>query len=129
MSELENQSMNMKFDETELIEFFGVLPTKQDPDEQEFFGTTIFDYSQDNLHLSISYSVHYNDFSLFLNLADLEKPLFQTYFKNVHEIKIQKDKPNSTPVLLIMKADENNENVLQTIEITMEPNINIKLNN
>ena len=29
----------LNVDENELIEFFGVLPTKQDPEEQEFFGT------------------------------------------------------------------------------------------
>ena len=45
----------MKYDETELVEFFGVLPSQQDQQEKDFFGTTIFDYHQSRYHLSVSF--------------------------------------------------------------------------
>lgn len=118
----------MKFDETELIEFFGVLPSQQNPDEKEFFGTTIFDYTQANIRVSLSFSIYYNDLYLTLNAAGLEKPLLEIYSENVTEIKVRRDKPTSIPMLLI-KARSDNEDVIQTIEIHLQPNISVKLSN
>ena len=67
----------MNFDETELIEFFGVLPSEQEPEKQEFFGATIFDIYQDNHHLSVSFSIYYKDFQLYLRATGLQEPLLE----------------------------------------------------
>lgn len=120
----------MKFDETELIEFFGVLPSEQDTEEKEFFGTTIFDYFQESIHLSMSYSIYRNDFYLFLKTKGLEKPLLEIGLQNIVEIKVRKDRLISTPTLLVMTTnEEDNENIIQTVEIILEPSINVKINN
>jgi hypothetical protein len=123
----------MKYDETELIEFFGVLPSEQNPDEMEFFGTTIFDYHQNQFHLCVSFSTYSNDFYLDLKDAEHSKPIIELSIERVEEIRVRRDKPRSAPVLLV-KAGNNTERnekeeQMQTIEIMLEPSISIRINN
>lgn len=44
---------NLVVDETELINFFEVLPTEQDHEEKEFFDSIIFDINKGNVNLSV----------------------------------------------------------------------------
>jgi hypothetical protein len=46
----------MEYDETELIDFFGVMPEEGDPEEREFFGSCAFEVRRGNLILRISFS-------------------------------------------------------------------------
>ncbi len=46
----------MEYDETELIDFFGVVPQEHDPEEKEFFGSCAFEVRRGNLTLRISFS-------------------------------------------------------------------------
>jgi hypothetical protein len=46
----------MEYDETELIDFFGVMPAETDPEEKEFFGSCAFEVRRGNLILWISFS-------------------------------------------------------------------------
>ena len=123
----------MKYDETELVEFFGVLPSEQDSEEKEFFGTTIFDYHQNRYHLSVSYSIYWNDFSLYLKDIELEEPIVALQFERVEEIRIRRDKPTSVPVLIVGARDivDGNEKqaLIRTIQIGLEPSIGMRINN
>ncbi len=121
----------MRYDETELIEFFGVLPSEQDPEEKEFFGTTIFDYRQNRYHLSVSFSTYRNDFCLDLNDVELPGAILELRVERVEEIKVRRDKPRSTPVLLIMARSDTEgnkkEEEMLVLELSLEPNICIKM--
>lgn len=123
----------MKYDETELIEFFGLLPSEQDPEEKEFFGTTIFDYHQDRYHLSVSFSIYRNDFYLDLKDVEFEKSILEFRLKRVEEIKVRRDKPTSLAVLIVSAGSnvegKEKEERMQTIELTLEPSICIRLSN
>ena len=46
----------MEFDETEMIDFFGVTALAQDPEESEFFGSSEFEVARGQLVLRISFS-------------------------------------------------------------------------
>jgi hypothetical protein len=46
----------MEYDETALIDFFGVMPEETDPEEKEFFGSCAFEVRRGNLILRISFS-------------------------------------------------------------------------
>lgn len=122
----------MKFDETELIEFFGVLPSEQDSEEKEFFGTTIFDYHQGRYHLAVSFSLYGNDFYLDLKDAELSDSMIELRLERVEEIRVRRDKSASVPVLIV-RAPCNNEGdekeLMQEIELRLEPNICIKVSN
>ena len=122
----------MKYDEYELIEFFGVLPREQDAEEKEFFGSTIFDYHQDKYLLSVSYSIYHNDFILYLKEAGAEQCLVNLHLEGVEEITVSRDKPNSSSVLIIKArgdVEDNLEKLTQTIEIGLEPNVYIRMSN
>src|SRR5262245_8989479 len=122
----------MKYDEYELIEFFGVLPTEQEAEEKEIFGSTIFDYHQDQYHLSVSYSIYREDF--YLDLKDTEKgqPLLTLRLERVEAIMVKSDKPTSTPVLVIKargNGEDNSDAVVQTVQVSLEPTIYIQISN
>jgi hypothetical protein len=85
----------MKYDESELIEFFGVLPSEHDAEEKEFFCTTDFDYQQGRYHLSVSFSIHRDDFYLDLKDIELEQSLLELRLERVEEIRVRRDKPTS----------------------------------
>ena len=119
----------MKYDEIELIEFFGVLPTEQNSEEKEFFGTTIFDLAQYNHHLSISFSTYYNDFQLDLRANDLQVPLLELRLEGVEEIAVRRDKANVTPALLIKTTAKDEGGTSQTVEVVLQPNMGLKITN
>ena len=123
----------MKYDEAEISEFFGVLSSEQDPEEKEFFGTTIFDYQKNNYHLSASFSIYRNDFYLDVKDIELGEAILELRLERVKEIGVRRDKPTSTPVLLVSAlvnaVDDEKDGLRQTIQITLEPSICIKINN
>ena len=123
----------MKIDQAELIEFFGVLPTSQEPSEQEFFGTTIFDVELDNHHLSFSCSTIYNDVFIFLRDITPQQELLEIRLTEVEEIKIRRDQPMSVPVMCIKTGNsltaDSHSYPTQTVELSLSPKIMIKVSN
>lgn len=123
----------LKIDETELIEFFGVLPTEQDPNEQEFFGSTIFDLHQDGLHLTISFSAYFEDCYLDLKTEHAEQPFLEIRFKQVREVKVLRDKPDSTPMLELVALSDSDNGVeassIQVVHVTVQPRLRVKVRN
>ena len=123
----------MKYDETDLIEFFGVLPSEQEPEEKEFFGTTIFDYYQSRYHLCVSFSIYNNDFYLDLKDVEVAEPMLEIQLERVEEIRVRRDKPTSVPVLIVRtrcNAEEaEKEELMQTMQLSLEPKLGIKINN
>jgi hypothetical protein len=121
----------LEIDETELIDFFGVLPTEQDPEEKELFGTTIFDIHQDGLHLSVSFSAYCDDFSLDLKTEEAENPFLELRLYGVREVKVKRDKPIVNPVLwiLVQENDEAGESSVQVVCLEVEPKIRIRVRN
>ena len=122
----------MTYDEPELIEFFGVLPSEQNPEEKEFFGTTIFDYCQGHYHLSISFSIYRNDFYLDLKDIEISESIIELRLDRVQEIRVRRDKAASMPALIVRarcSAEDDEKEVIQTTELRLEPNICIKIGN
>jgi hypothetical protein len=123
----------LEIDETELIEFFGVLPTEQDPEEQEFFGSTIFHLQQDGLDLRISFSAYFEDCYLDLKTENAEEPFLEVQLKQVREVKLIRDKPDATPILrVIALSDIENEVEASSaivVQMTVQPRLRVIMRN
>jgi len=123
----------MKYDETQLIEFFGALPSDQCQGEKDFFGTTVFNYQQGRYQLPISFSAHRNDFYLDLKDAELAVSILELRLGRVEEIRVRRDKPGSEPVLIAVAGGEGGDGkkevLMQTIGIMLEPNICVRMSN
>ena len=123
----------LEIDETELIEFFGVLPSEQNPEEKEFFGTTIFDVHQDGLHLSISFSLYDDTCYLDLKTEQVEKPLLELRLKQVWEVRVLRDKPNSTPILQVKAQGASESKIdagsVQVIQVRVQPRLHVRVRN
>ena len=79
----------MIFDETELIEFFGVLPEEIDPEEKEFFGSSEFHLAQDQLKLYISFSTHLPNVIIDLFRIDDDVPILNVKIQNASIVRIE----------------------------------------
>lgn len=122
----------MKFDETELIGFFGELPSEQDPEEKEFFGTTIFDFKQGSYCLSISFSIYHKDFYLTLRSNGLTEPLLEISLEEIEEIRVEQDKLTPEDILTVRSGRSAINSAGQgtkMIEVRLYPHINIKVKN
>ena len=120
----------LEIDETALIEFFGVLPTPQDPDEAEFFGTTIFEISRDGLYLTISFSSHHDDCRLDLRSDPESKAFLEFQLDDVREVEVKRDKPTAPPVLHIAAPEkESGGGYGQVVRIEVDPDIRIRADN
>jgi len=78
----------MKVDEAELIEFFGVVPVPEDPEEKEFFGSSLFEVTDRDLKLSVSFSSHHEDLSLFILSAGQGEPILRAKLDQISEIRV-----------------------------------------
>src|SRR5262249_28727017 len=118
--------------ETDLIEFFGILPSEQPPEEKEFFGSTAFDFQQDGYHLLISFSIYHEDFYLDLKAANIAEPLLALRLEEVDEIRVRRDKPTSEPVLIVQTRTGKQtiaEEVFEIVELKLHPTISIRIKN
>ena len=81
----------MNINETELIEFFGVLPEPLPREEKDFFGSSTFAIMKDNLRLVISFSTHHPQ--IMLELSDINRSVIITTIRleSVSEIRISRD--------------------------------------
>jgi hypothetical protein len=77
-------------DESELIGFFGVLSTPQPREEQEFFGTTIFDVHQGDLHLSLSVSKYHADLVIYLHHKPANQRLLSLHLPGLQQVRVER---------------------------------------
>ncbi len=79
----------MRFDETELIEFFGTLPIEQRPEEKEFFGSSQFEVVRGRFVLSISFSsTHAPKVIIDLSHSDAADPVLHVDIQEALAIRI-----------------------------------------
>ena len=79
----------MKIDETQLVEFFGVLPVTEDREEKEFFGSYTFEITDCELRLPVSFSSHHSGMNVLLYSGDGEGPVLRARLRELSEVKIQ----------------------------------------
>ena len=119
-------SNTTKFDEADLVAFFGVLPVEQEPSEKEFYGSIGFEYKQDNLSLEISISQNFRDFFLDLKLSSLESPILHIHIENVASVEIHRDKVESIPTLRVFEQASRDRAL---IEVRLKPSIRVETSN
>lgn len=106
----------LKIDQTSLIEFFEAPPIKQNEEEQEFFGSTIFEVTEEEIKLSIAFFEHHNEVSIDLYNLKSNQKLVDMCFKNIVKVDIVKDNQLSTPFLSILKNQD-----IEIAKITLKP--------
>jgi hypothetical protein len=120
----------IKVDEHELIEFFEELPLRQNDEEKEFFGTTIFKIIKEGIVFTFSIFEHFRDIYIDMHLEDNLVPFVELHFNEVQELSIRKDRPIDPPVLLIKAKDEDNQKSSPgTVEIRMKSHLSVKISN
>ncbi len=78
----------MKISGTELIEFFGVAPIAEDPEEKEFFGSSLFEVTDRDLKLSVSFGSHHDDVSLSILSAGQDEPVLRAKIEEISEVRV-----------------------------------------
>ncbi len=97
--------MRMRFDETELIEFFGVLPEPQGAGEKEFFGAPRFEVADGRFRLSISFSPLHEP-KVMADLTDAEggEPVLHIAIRDT--VAVRPDKAAGKLVVLAAQGDD-----------------------
>lgn len=90
----------MKIDETELIEFFSVLPDEQPEEEKEFFGTTSFTLRKSHTVLYVSFCVHEPEVMIRMMEDGSESPIYSALHRDVESVEIRTE-PDGMPWLRI----------------------------
>jgi hypothetical protein len=90
----------MEFNETDLIEFFGVVPIKEEPEEKQFFGSSAFQVTQGPWTLSVSFSATHAP----MVIADLShsaepEPIVHAELRDATAIRVE-----SSPARLVVLA-------------------------
>ena len=111
----------MEVDETQLIEFFGVLPVSEDPEEKEFFGSTMFKITQHDLKLSVSFSSYYEDMILHLLFKGSQEPFLEATVKCLSGIRIQNDPKILSVVGKTRCASGSDPDSVTRVTITLDP--------
>ena len=113
--------MTMKIDETQLTEFFSVLPKKEKPEEKEFFGSSIFEVSHGDFDLSISFSSNHNDMILLLMSKKTQAEILHVNIKGIMELRIR---DNPKRLLVMTKAESttgSDPDLTEKVAITLNP--------
>ncbi len=87
----------MKFNETELIEFFGVPPLEENPEEKEFFGSSAFEVVRGQVTLRISFSTHSPKVIADLLLLDGDSPIMNVSLYDASKVRV-----DTTPRRLVV---------------------------
>ncbi|MHC4546099.1 MAG: hypothetical protein ACYTDW_19320 [Planctomycetota bacterium] len=111
----------MEVDETQLIEFFGVLPVHEDPEEKEFFGSSMFEITQRDLKLSVSFSSHYEDMSLRLLFEGSQESFMEATIKCLSGIRVQSDPKVLSVVGKTRGASGSDPDSVVRVMITLDP--------
>ena len=111
----------MEVDETQLIEFFGVLPVHEDPEEKEFFGSSMFEITQHGLKLSVSFSSHYKDMSLHLLFEGSQESFVEATVKCLSGIRIQSDPKILSVIGKTRGASGNDPDSVTRVMISLDP--------
>ena len=110
----------INIDESELIDFFEVLPAKEPKEEKEFFGSLQFDVYSSGYHLSFNVSSHFADLYVELKKDSDEEPVASIIMKDIKEFEIVRDKQNKPPFLRACCTAS------QSIEIRTKPRLIVK---
>ena len=111
----------MEVDETQLIEFFGVLPVHEDPEEKEFFGSSMFEITQHDLKLSVSFSSYYEDIILHLRFEGSQESVVEATVKHLSGIRIQNDPKILSVVGKTRGASGSDPDSVTRVMITLDP--------
>lgn len=91
----------MKFDEYELIEFFGVLPIVADPEAAEFFSSSYFEAVEGQIKLCVSFSrTHPPKVMIDLMQTEGGEPFLSVRIDDAYEVRTY-----SKPQCLVVLAE------------------------
>ena len=107
----------MKIDETELIEFFGVIPEKVDPEEKEFFGSTTFEVKRGDLALSVSFSSCDQSISLYLSSTKSGQKILHAKVGRILELRVR----GKWLLIMIQNEDGRGPELKEVAAISLEP--------
>lgn len=116
--------MKMKYNETELISFFEVLPQPESKGEKEFFGTIAFSLIEEQNKFDFSFSANHDDVYITVTNQKTNKPILELIYKNIVHVKVLKDVKKEYLVLLQKKDN----NIKEVVEIYKKP-IVVKVQN
>ena len=81
----------MKVNETELIEFFSVLPDEQPDEEKDFFGTTSFTVRRSHTVLYVSFCVHEPEVMIHLSEDGSDAPTYSALHRDVESVELRRE--------------------------------------
>jgi hypothetical protein len=118
----------MKIDETVLTEFFGVVPREEEPEEKEFFGSSMFEISHGDFDLSVSFSSSHNDMILLLMSKKTQEEILHVNIKGIMELRVRS---NPKRLLIMTKAESatgSDPDLTEKVTIALNP-LKISINN
>jgi hypothetical protein len=111
----------MRIDETELTEFFGVLPKHEEPEEKEFFGSSTFEVSRADLDLSVSFSSHHNDMILLLVSRKTHEEILHVNIHGIMELRIRDNPKRLLVMTKVRGAGGSDPDLAEKVTITVDP--------
>jgi hypothetical protein len=119
--------------EYDLIEFFGVLPQAQPPEEKEFFGITTFEVKRKDLRLSFSFSTLHPGLSLRLQPEQTGDDLFAVELAGLRDMKVETRDPSSAILLCrtvgtarVLEIDHTNQ-IIHEVIVRVDPAISVRI--
>ncbi len=112
----------MKFDETDLMKFFGIAPVKENPEEKEFFGSSHFVLVEGELTLNISFSTHAP-----MVMADLyrskdeEDPCLCVEIQTAETVRIDEDLHRLTVLDKSEREEGSDPELKEVMSISLNP--------
>jgi len=112
----------MRFDETELIEFFGVLPVEQDTEEKEFFGSSEFEVVRGKFILRISFSsAHPPKVIVDLLHADTADPVLHVDIQDALAVRVDANAGGLVVLAKSEKAQASDPDSEERLRICLDP--------
>jgi hypothetical protein len=111
----------MKIDEIQLAEFFSVPPKKEEPEEKEFFGSSMFEVSHGDFDLSVSFSSNHDDMILLLMSKKTQEEILHVNVKGIMELRVR---DNPKRLLVMTKAESatgSDPDLTEKVTITLNP--------
>lgn len=81
----------MDIDETELIQFFGVLPVEEDAEEKEFFGSSTFRVREGTKTWTVHFGAHHGDVGVVLEMEGHGAPVLRATLTDITAVRVDED--------------------------------------
>ncbi len=111
----------MKFDETELIELFRVLPLEQDNEEKEFFSSSAFEVVEGTFTLSLSFSATHAP----MVIVDLSEsnagPILHVDIQDAMAVRVDRILGRLTVLVKSTDAHGSDPDLAERLSITLNP--------